>query len=146
MKGSAITGPVAKECVSSPVHLRYNDWASNRTTGGSLAAYRIQCRYRRISYPTTTVVACSPVLSYGYDATTPSCIPRTCTFFHLKCLCIIHHPLESGVRSVEISTSNSESSTGARRRGARSLGIRRCISIRHNSYGGRYHAIFVPYV
>lgn len=50
MKGSAITGPVAKECVS--VVLAFCDDAMFTMfaySGGSLAAYRIERRYRRIS-------------------------------------------------------------------------------------------------
>ncbi len=50
MKGSAITGPVAKECVS----VVFTGWSDSMFTmcaylGGSVAAYRIERRYRRIS-------------------------------------------------------------------------------------------------
>ena len=47
MKGSAITGPVAKECVCAVSALSCQD-VLTITSGGSLAAYRIQRRYSRL--------------------------------------------------------------------------------------------------
>lgn len=50
MKGSAITGPVAKECVRYPLlscHTEYTH--SSLSPGGSLATYRVKCGHCRMS-------------------------------------------------------------------------------------------------
>lgn len=52
MKGSAITGPVAKECVRIEVPSPCRPLLTKlcRLAGGSLAAYRIQRRHCRMIY------------------------------------------------------------------------------------------------
>lgn len=75
MKGSAITGPVAKECVRRPYSMDTCVSADAvHLAGGSLAAYRVERGYRRISVRILILrllLSCSVLHTYGYDRNAP---------------------------------------------------------------------------
>lgn len=61
MKGSAITGPVAKECVRVAPSVLSNNKTHPSSLGGSVAAYCLKRGYRRMS--TVIVISISAFLS-----------------------------------------------------------------------------------